>query len=138
MLPPEPLEVRGVLDKAAQIFSVSLETANQRKGQGAIRLHTDGRLGGPGVRGDAELPGAGLVLSRYPENVGEPLQQTFDVHLSVGDDVPEEVDRRERESLQTSPSPVFCEEQQVEVGLPPPHLLTRAQCELLISRRSTQ
>lgn len=93
-----------------------------------VWIHTDWRLGGLGIRGDAVLSGASLVLSRHPEDVGEPLQQTFNIHLSVRDDVPEDEDRREHEKQQKSLS---------LLGLAP-HLLTRAQCELLISRRSTQ
>lgn len=95
-----------------------------------MRLHTDRRLGSLGIRGNTELPGASLVLSRHPEDVGKPLQQTFNVQLSVRGDVSEEEDRMEE--LQTaeinnfSPVVVF------------PHLLTRVQRELLISRRSTQ
>lgn len=58
-----------------------------------ISLHTDRRLGSLGVRGDAELSRPSLVLSCYPENVGEPLQKTFNIHLSVRDDVPEDEDR---------------------------------------------
>lgn len=111
MLPLEPLEVQGVLDKRAQISNaycahISLDTDELKVGHERgelnivkervwISLHTDGRLGSLGVRGDAELSGASLVLSCYPENVGEPLQQTFNIHLSVRDDVPEDVGRRE-------------------------------------------
>lgn len=60
-----------------------------------ISLHTDWRLGGLGIRRDAELSGASLVLSCHPENIGKPLQQTFNVQLSVRYDVSEEEARRE-------------------------------------------
>lgn len=60
-----------------------------------VSLHTDWGLGSLGIRGDAELSGASLVLSRHPEDVGEPLQQTFNVQLSVGYHVSDDEDRRE-------------------------------------------
>lgn len=93
-------------------------------------LHTDRRLGSLGIRGNAELPGASLVLSRHPEDVGEPLQQTFNVQLSVWDDVSEKEDQME--ALQTAAI------NNLSADVVFPHLLTRVQRELLISRRSTQ
>lgn len=93
-------------------------------------LHTDWRLGSLGIRWDTELSGASLVLSCHPEDVGEPLQQTFNVQLSVRYDVSEDEDRRD--TLQTAETNLF------SVDVVFFYLLTRVQRELLISRRSTQ
>lgn len=57
-------------------------------------LRTDRSLGCFGFRGDTELSWAGLVFSCDPEDVGQAFQKTFNVELSVWDDVPEDQDRK--------------------------------------------
>ncbi len=59
-------------------------------------FRTDWSLGCLGFRGNTEFPGAGLVLCCHSEDVSKALQQTFNIHLSVSDDVPEDQDKRKR------------------------------------------
>ena len=57
-------------------------------------LRTDRSLGCFGFRRDAELSWASLVFSCHPEDVSHALEQTFNVQLGVGDDVPDDQDRK--------------------------------------------
>lgn len=97
-LPLWQLEVQEVLQchKHTQMGHINCETDKTSGSSSWLScgVHTDWSLGCLGIRGDAELSGAGLVLSRHPEYVGEPLQQTFNVQLSVRDNDSEDQDRR--------------------------------------------
>lgn len=85
-------------------------------------------MGSHRFRGGTELSGAGLVFSRHPEDVSVTIQQTFNVQLSVRDDLPEDQYRKEHSEKEVSigsKTRVLVEDKHFVVTFP--HLLTRAQ-----------
>lgn len=89
-----------------------------------------------------------MVFSCNPEDVSQSLQQTSNVQLSVSDKFPKYQDSRgdsaicfdiSHTSSDTNLLMSLCSNSvRKHLLLLFPYLLTRAQCELLISRRSTQ